>query len=66
MLLNRVVPRANSTSLFRGLIADDGRTVLDATIPRREAFAQSFGAPITDLGPYADAAEEILTLGGHR
>lgn len=66
VLLNRTVARASSTATFRELIAADGHTVLDATIPRREKFAQAFGAPITDLGPYAEAAEEILTLGGAR
>ena len=66
VLLNRTVARANSTAMFRDLIVNGGHRVLQATIPRREAFAQAFAAPITDLGPYADAADEILTLGGAR
>ncbi len=66
VLLNRVVARANSTGTFRSLIADTGQLVLDTVIPRREQFAQAFGAPITDVGPYRAAADEILTVGGHR
>lgn len=66
VLLNRTVPRANSTGMFRELIAEGGHTVLETTIPRREQFAQAFGAPIADLGPYEAAADEILNLGGAR
>ncbi|AWB88125.1 ParA family protein [Mycetocola zhujimingii] len=63
VLLNRTVTNANSTPMFRQLIADDGRTVLATTIPRREPIAQAFAAPVTDLGKYADAAREIDQLG---
>ena len=62
VLLNRTVPQAASTEAFRGLIVDAGHTVLTTTINRREMFAQAFGAPITDLGRYADAAAEIFQL----
>lgn len=62
VLLNRTVPNANSTDMFRGLLVDAGHDVLTTTIPRREAFAQAFGAPITDLSRYADAAAEIARM----
>lgn len=61
VLLNRTVPRANSTQVFRESIRETGHEVLETTIPRRESFAQSFGAPITDIGAYGAAAEEITT-----
>lgn len=66
VLLNRTVPRANSTGTFRDLIVEGGHVVLEATIPRREQFAQAFGAPVGDLGPFDDAAGEILMLAGAR
>lgn len=59
VLLNRTIPRANSTDIYRSAIEDAGHDVLTATIPRRESFAQSFGAPITDVGAYGAAADEI-------
>lgn len=62
MLLNRTVARANSTEMFRKLIEDSGHHVLTTTIPRRESIAQAFAAPVTDLGKYADAADEIENL----
>lgn len=62
VLLNRTIPNANSTSTFRELIEEDGHTVLETTIPRREQIAQSFAAPITTLGNYAEAAKEIEQL----
>jgi chromosome partitioning protein len=66
VLLNRTVPNANSTAMFRDLIEHAGHLVLDTTIPRREQIAQSFGAPITELGRYADAAHEIQQLEARR
>ncbi|MFE6229410.1 AAA family ATPase [Cellulosimicrobium sp. NPDC057862] len=62
VLLNRTIANARSTETFRELITDAGRHVLAATIPRRESYAQSFAAPVTDLGAYADAAREIAAL----
>lgn len=62
VLLNRTVTNANSTGMFRELIEDGGHHVLTTTIPRREPIAQAFAAPVTDLGKYADAAEEIEGL----
>lgn len=62
VLLNRTIANARSTETFRDLITDAGRHVLTATIPRRESYAQSFAAPVTDLGAYADAAREIAAL----
>lgn len=59
VLLNRTVPNANSTVVIREALEEDGHEVLTTTIPRREAIAQAFGAPITSLGPYAAAAAEI-------
>jgi chromosome partitioning protein len=66
VLMNRTVTNANSTPMFRELMTDEGHTVLSTTIPRREPIAQAFGGPVTDLGKYADAADEIETLGAGR
>lgn len=63
VLLNRTITNANSTTTFRELITESGHTVLETTIPRRELIAQAFAAPVTDLGRYADAADEIDRLG---
>ena len=62
VLLNRTVTNANSTSMFRKLISDSKYLVLETTIPRRETFAQSFAAPLVELGKYVDAAAEIEKL----
>lgn len=63
VLLNRTVANANSTRMFSDLIRDGGHHVLTTTIPRREFIAQAWTAPITKLGYYAEAAEEIDQLG---
>lgn len=62
VLLNRTVANANSTAMYRELIEEAGNHVLETTIPRREQIAQSFAAPVTDLGNYANAAAEIQRL----
>lgn len=62
VLLNRTIANSNSTGMFRELIEDGGHHVLTTTIPRRESIAQAFAAPVTDLGKYAEAAEEIEGL----
>jgi chromosome partitioning protein len=64
--MNRTVTHANSASTYRELMTEEGHTVLSTTIPRREPIAQAFGGPVTDLGKYADAADEIETLGAGR
>lgn len=66
VLMNRTVTNANSTPLYRELMTEEGRTVLSTTIPRREPIAQAFGGAVTDLGKYADAANEIEELGEKR
>jgi chromosome partitioning protein len=66
VLMNRTVTNANSTPLYRELMTEEGRKVLSTTIPRREPIAQAFGGPVTDLGRYADAADEIEKLGEAR
>ena len=67
VLLNRVVSQASSTSVVRGVLKGDGRRVLTATVPRRESYAQAFGAPISgDDGPHRAVAAELLTLWGQR
>ena len=62
VLLNRTIANANSTGMFRELIEEGGHHVLTTTIPRREPIAHEFAAPVTDLGKYAEAAEEIEGL----
>jgi chromosome partitioning protein len=48
-LLNRVVPNAASTDIIREVVSGSGHRVLTTTIPRREAIAQAYGQPITQL-----------------
>jgi chromosome partitioning protein len=66
VLMNRTVTNANSTPMYRELMTEAGHTVLATTIPRREPIAQAFGGPVTDLGKYANAADEIEKLGEER
>lgn len=62
VLLNRTVPNASSTETFRTTLTDAGHRVLNTAIPRREQFAQAYGAQVNPTGPYAEAAEELLTV----
>lgn len=62
VLLNRTVSGATSTAAFREQIAGAGHHVLATTIPRREGYAQAFGAAINELGHYEQAAKEIDAL----
>jgi len=65
VLLTRTVPHASSTGTIRGVLVDQGRHVLTATIPRREVYAQAFGAPVpVDDGPYGAVADELRTMWG--
>ncbi|MEV4494057.1 ParA family protein [Micromonospora coxensis] len=66
VLLNRVVPNASSTRAIRDVLTDQGRRVLTATVPRREAYAQAFGSPIEPDVPYGQVADELLALWGER
>lgn len=67
VLLNRVVPNASSTDAIRGVLQGQGRRVMTATIPRREAYAQAFGVQIaTDDAPYGAAADELLAMWGEQ
>jgi chromosome partitioning protein len=50
ILLNRCVARAHSTADAREALQDLGYDVLDTFVPRREVYAQSFGAPIRQQG----------------
>ncbi|WP_412842595.1 AAA family ATPase [Candidatus Frankia alpina] len=62
-LLTRTVPRATSTGVVRDVITSGGYRVLGATIPRRESYAQAYGAPVSvGAGPYATVAGELLDL----
>nr|CAC39348.1 ParAF protein [Frankia sp. ArI3] len=62
-LLTRTVPRAASTGVVRDVVVSGGHRVLDAMVPRRESYAQAYGAPVV-VGPhYRAVAEELLTLG---
>ncbi len=61
VLLNRTTPRATSTSAVREQLTAQGHHVLTTTVPRREAYAQAFGAPITAGDPpYTALAAEIM------
>ena len=60
VLLNRTIPNASSTDVVRGRLAELKVQVLHASIPRREAIAQAFGAPIAGkLHGYLSAAEQV-------
>src|SRR5690606_21644959 len=63
VLLNRSLPRANSTEITRNQIESTGHHVLATSIPRREMYAQALASPITDLGAYANVAAELDALG---
>lgn len=67
VLLNRTVANASSTAMVREAIASGtggwpGRRVLEATVPRREAIAQAFGAEPAAGGPYAAVVDELDQL----
>lgn len=64
VLLNRVVTNANSTADAREALSSLGYHVLGATVPRREAYAQSFGGPLDagGLGPWQDITAELDTF----
>jgi len=64
VLLNRTVANASSTEMVRAAIAAGtggwpSRRVLEATVPRREALAQAFGAGVPPGGPYGAAVDEL-------
>jgi hypothetical protein len=44
ILLNRTVARASSTTEYRAALEAEGWHVAQATVGRREQFAQSYGA----------------------
>jgi chromosome partitioning protein len=62
VLLTRTITNARSTALFRSAIEAGGNRVLDTVVGRRESIAQSFGERVTELGPYAAVAVEVLEL----
>ena len=60
VLLNRVVTQAASGSDTREVLTEDGWHVLSTVIPRKEVFAQSFGAPVRARGSvYVLVADEL-------
>lgn len=60
VLLNRVVTQASSGVDTRDVLTDDGWHVLRTVVPRKEAFAQSFGAPVTAAGTaFTCVADEL-------
>jgi chromosome partitioning protein len=61
VLLNRTVANAASTEVIRGLLTNQGRTVLDAMIPRRELYAQAFGEPVPVEDRYSAVVDELIT-----
>lgn len=66
VLLTKCPGAAASPATYRSLIEDDGTTVLRAQIPRHERYAQAYGDPVRHAlkTPYADAVDELLSLGG--
>jgi chromosome partitioning protein len=67
VLLNRTVANASSTDAVREALTAQDRWVFTQVIPRREVYAQAFGAPLpAQDGPYGAVAEELLTLWGEQ
>ena len=64
VLLNRVVSGAASGPVTRRVLAKQGREVLTTAIPRREVFANSFGAEPTMNTAYDQLATELLERKG--
>lgn len=60
VLLTRTVAQAASTDVWRSSLTSDGWHVLTAEVRRLEAIAQAAGDPITNTGPYAAVASEVL------
>lgn len=63
-LFTRIVHNSRSRVVYREVLQDSGIHVLDAEVPRREQYAQSFfEVPLVRHGdPYYLAAEEILEV----
>lgn len=62
VLLTRVVTRASSGPAAREVLTEDGWSVLGTEIPRREAYAASFGtlpAGTRSLEPFSALADEL-------
>ena len=64
ILLNRTVPHANSTTVYREALTADGYRVLPGEIRRAEKLAQAFGDPVhraaaTAYGDALDALSEV-------
>lgn len=65
VLLNRVISGAASGPMARRVLTAQGHDVLSTTVPRREVFAQSFGAPVEARGTaYDQLATELLARDG--
>jgi chromosome partitioning protein len=64
VLLSRVVAGARSTREYRAALVEDGWNVLRTSVPRTEAIAQSFGAPVVRAAAtgYGDAVAELFYL----
>jgi chromosome partitioning protein len=60
VLLTRTVANAASTGVWRASLTAAGWRVLNAEVRRLEAIAQAAGDLITDPGPYAAVAAEVL------
>jgi chromosome partitioning protein len=65
VLLNRVVSGASSGPMARRVLTAQGHDVLSTMVPRREMYAQSFGAPVDARGSaYDQLATELLARDG--
>src|SRR5690606_29580700 len=64
VLLNRTVANAASTEAIRETLTDSGRTVLPATIPRLELYAQAWGDPVPADKHYDAAAADLIAIWG--
>lgn len=61
VLLTRTVANAGSTDTVRGVLVDQGRRVFSRAVPRREVYAQAFGAPVPVDEAYGAVADELIS-----
>jgi len=59
ILLTRVLARTKALRQIRESLAEGGLEILQAEVRQSQALALAHGAPITDLGDYADVLTEL-------
>lgn len=62
VLLTRTVAQAASPAVWRAALDQDGWRVLEAEVRRLEVIAQAAGDKISNVGPYAGVALEVIGI----